>query len=397
MDSQVNSQPGADVPKPRKHSVSRILQLDFLRGVAILMVLFRHSVVEFRQAGALRIPATMLNRIGWTGVDLFFVLSGFLIGGLLFREIVTSGKLDVRRFVIRRGLKIWPCYYLFLVVQAIWRIRFEANSPITALKAAVPGMLHVQNYAGTGWHTWSLAVEEHFYLLLPVLLWFLLKRAENKRVTAFPIIAALVMVCCLAIRIAVGRTGPFNEVRNYFPTHIRLDSLFAGVLLAYTYHMRPDLFARVAAARIRILVLFLIVLAPFCVFEITEHRWIWTVGYCALYTAYAGVVASLVPGPGSPLVWERFFGSALPRLVSRVGEYSYNIYLWHIFIMFTFARVVPGSPLGKLHGGAAWLVLMPCYIVAAVLVGVGVSKIVEVPTLHLRDKLFPARATAFKA
>src|SRR5690348_13300609 len=94
---------------------SRMVQLDFLRGVAILLVLGRHSVISQRDAGFLRPLATAWHRIGWTGVDLFFVLSGFLVGGLLFKELRKSSHLDVRRFLIRRAFKIWPSYYAFLV------------------------------------------------------------------------------------------------------------------------------------------------------------------------------------------------------------------------------------------------------------------------------------------
>ena len=84
----------------------RMIELDVLRGVAILLVLFHHRVLPGRGTGIMKIPATMLERFGWTGVDLFFVLSGFLVGGLLFNELRTKGEIDLRRFIVRRGFKI---------------------------------------------------------------------------------------------------------------------------------------------------------------------------------------------------------------------------------------------------------------------------------------------------
>ena len=66
--------------------------------------------------------ANLWMRFGWTGVDLFFVLSGFLVGGLLFRELRQQSGLDVRRFIIRRGFKIWPSYLVFLAAIFVWQI-----------------------------------------------------------------------------------------------------------------------------------------------------------------------------------------------------------------------------------------------------------------------------------
>ena len=83
---------------------SRNLQLDILRGIAIVLVLIRHPVMRPDEAGSLSPVAKILHNFGWTGVDLFFVLSGFLIGGLLIKEIKNSSRLDVKRFIIRRGL-----------------------------------------------------------------------------------------------------------------------------------------------------------------------------------------------------------------------------------------------------------------------------------------------------
>ena len=79
----------------------------------ILLVLGSHSstLIEISKSGFFRPLANFFERFGWTGVNLFFVLSGFLVGGLLLRELKKYGTLDVKRFIVRRGLKIWPSYY----------------------------------------------------------------------------------------------------------------------------------------------------------------------------------------------------------------------------------------------------------------------------------------------
>src|SRR5690242_15756489 len=92
---------------------SRSLQLDFLRGIAILLVLFSHAPIGSRSGIFTHLTGAMV-RFGWTGVDLFFVLSGFLVGGLIFAELRKGARFDAKRFLIRRGFKIWPAYAIFI-------------------------------------------------------------------------------------------------------------------------------------------------------------------------------------------------------------------------------------------------------------------------------------------
>src|SRR5215831_18752084 len=102
-------------PEPENRRPSpRNAQLDALRAIAVLLVLGRH------------LPFFPLwIRVGWTGVDLFFVLSGFLISGLLFREYKATGGIRIGRFLVRRGFKIYPAYYLFLTGSVIYYAVFE--------------------------------------------------------------------------------------------------------------------------------------------------------------------------------------------------------------------------------------------------------------------------------
>jgi peptidoglycan/LPS O-acetylase OafA/YrhL len=99
------------------------------------------------------------------GVDLFFVLSGFLISGLLFREYIERGKIDLKRFWIRRSLKIYPPFYALLLATAIYSlVKFHHVT-----SAILGDVFFVQNYLPHVWdHGWTLAVEEHFYLVLPL-------------------------------------------------------------------------------------------------------------------------------------------------------------------------------------------------------------------------------------
>jgi len=112
-------------------------------------------------------------------VDLFFVLSGFLIGGLLVSELHHHGHIDIGRFLIRRGLKIYPPHFVFigyLMLMPVAKAILAGNNVWTTFTTEWgkywPNLLFLHNYVGTNpaGHTWTLAVEEHFYLLLPFLL-----------------------------------------------------------------------------------------------------------------------------------------------------------------------------------------------------------------------------------
>jgi peptidoglycan/LPS O-acetylase OafA/YrhL len=127
----------------------RLVPLDALRGVAILLVLFTHTTVQPDEAGVLRPALAYLRYLGPSGVDLFFVLSGFLVGGLLLREVQETGRLDVRRFLIRRGFKIWPSYFAFLAFVGVWAVAVEGNSIRQGAWRLAPNVLHLQNYLGS--------------------------------------------------------------------------------------------------------------------------------------------------------------------------------------------------------------------------------------------------------
>src|ERR1043165_6378202 len=103
------------VEKGNSNHNTRSVQLDLLRGIAILMVLVTHCGVDPSHSGKLERIARNFTGFGWSGVDLFFVLSGFLVGGLLFKEIRARHSLDVKRFLLRRGFKIWPAYIALVV------------------------------------------------------------------------------------------------------------------------------------------------------------------------------------------------------------------------------------------------------------------------------------------
>ena len=204
--------------------------LDLLRAIAILMVVCYHA------AGfGFGLPYDV-HRFGWIGVDLFFVLSGYLIGGQILAQLQDHKTFRFGRFYLRRALRILPTYLVVVAVYFLlpsWRER-PVISPLWKY------LLSVQNIglqSGTAFsHAWSLAVEDQFYLLLPALLFVLVHRPRTA--LALPVllfIGGLVLRAFLAAwqADAAGHVpGREYFLWIYYPTWSRLDPLVLGVALA---------------------------------------------------------------------------------------------------------------------------------------------------------------------
>jgi len=175
----------------------RSRQLDFLRCLAVTLVIGRHYDI-----------LALWHRVGWTGVDLFFVLSGFLISGLLFGEYRSHGRIRVGRFLIRRGFKIYPAFYVFIAWSLGCYALLGKSIPWGKFVAET---VFVQNYLPGVWtHTWSLAVEEHFYFALPLVLLALVRIGRNAAdpFRSIPWIYAAVAAVCFVLRmIDLGAAG----------------------------------------------------------------------------------------------------------------------------------------------------------------------------------------------
>src|SRR5579871_667298 len=228
---------------------TRSISLDILRFFAIFLVLGRHAVFTFADGENLPLPMRAWVHIGWSGVDLFFVLSGFLVGGLLFAELKKKGTVDVKRFVIRRGFKIWPPYFAYLIFLLAWLLIKNHGGHLGAIFSSLwPNLLHAQNYfhiqTPLRLHTWSLAVEEHFYLAIALFFFLMVSAKDPKRwLNVFPKFAIASFVLLAGLRyLAYHAAGPGL---NIYATHLRFDGLLLGTLLAYWYHLHPEFLRRI--------------------------------------------------------------------------------------------------------------------------------------------------------
>ena len=363
-----------------------------------MLVLFYHEVIVSQSPsasfwGPLTAP---LETIGWAGVDLFFVLSGFLIGGLLFHEIHTTGHLDVKRFLIRRGFKIWPSYFLFIAFLFGSLIFSSHDSPSKAFAEVLPNLLHVQNYVqSVRGHTWSLSVEEHFYLVLPLILLLAMRwrGRDGHALPAVPVMAIVLVAGCTVFRFVHNGPLPyeFNSHRGY--THIRIDGLFVGVLLAYLHHFHPASLARIAQHRRLLLAAGIALISPMFFLHLDRY-FVWTIGFTMLYTGFSCILLAAVYATPETGLLGRMLVSPPARLLAWIGLFSYSIYLWQ-FDLAQFPvmyhlnhRVREYFPV-VLH----WPIVNGTFMVLAIITGAMMSVIVERPALALREWLFPSRTT----
>lgn len=377
---------------PVQPKASRSLELDMLRCLAILLVLLNHAPGPPDDAPDLwHWLARLGANSGWIGVDLFFVLSGFLISGLLFREHQQFGRIEFKRFFIRRGFKIYPpLYCLALVSIPLFLTRHHGLD----WRRLIGELFFLQNYLDRLWpQTWSLAVEEHFYIALPWLLIFLARRAPDHAnpFRVLPKLFAITAGLVLGLRLlTVWRhdAGPMNDwdhtMTFIFPTHLRIDSLFFGVLLSYLHHFHRELLGQwITRNRIWLGLSMVLAIAPALVLKLRSSPFLYTFGFSLLYLGF-GALLLLVMHHGLP---GRRLGP-LWRAGGRIGFYSYSIYLWHWLVR----NVVTGSLMQQHH--VPWWLAVLVYLVISVGVGTLLGKLVEIPFLNIRDKYFPSRSPA---
>jgi peptidoglycan/LPS O-acetylase OafA/YrhL len=303
---------------------TRVGQLDGLRGVAVgLVVLFHYGSAV--QGSRLLLP--IVSR-GWVGVDLFFVMSGFLIGGIVVANRDAVNFYSV--FYLRRFLRIFPLYYFLLAVVAIsvWL----GWMPHPGHDKLVLYVVYLQNIAvalthdyGLTWLqvTWSLAVEEHFYLMLPILVVLIPPRFLSHVLVA----GVLVAILCRIMGYAVPVHYPRDFAR--FFTICRIDDLFYGVLLAVA--VRNEKLAALIQSRRYVFYLSAGFFATgFLVASHFDYRFqnellLSTVGLSLLGPLFLCVVVLAVLHEGSlvSLVMAN-------RLLGWVGKRTYAIYLLHV-------------------------------------------------------------------
>ena len=305
----------------------RMPALDGLRGLAILSVFLYHYAggTDHHPDSVLLKGMYSITRFGWAGVDLFFVLSGFLITGILYDTRNDSGYL--RKFYARRSLRIFPVYYLFLAIVVIvgalvgvrWRFAQTSFLLYVGYPCALvwPHLIPATSYLRIT-HLWSLCMEEQFYLVWPLLIGAL---GTPRRILCA---CGFLMCVALTLRILVWGAGWLNPVWAYTFLPFRMDSLVLGAALAVL--LRGQHTTRLAKAAPIVLACSVAGLFAVCMAaRTTEHDSpeIGTVGFTLIALASGSLLVLAVLKQG--IVRKIFSANALRTL----GKYSYGLYLYH--------------------------------------------------------------------
>lgn len=325
-------------------------ELDGLRFIAFLLVFLFHQGVPPLVLGQVvgRTVGRCLRENGWVGVELFFVLSGFLITTLLLREEAAYGRVDLKAFWTRRVLRIWPLYYLVVAVSfglLPWLDgQFSTPDGRNIVGRYLPSFLVFLgnwsmiirgpvNYDAQS-ILWSVCVEEQFYLVVPLIVALIRPRLR------LPLVLTG-MGAAIATRAYISSTHP-SHLAVHFNTFAQADTLLSGVALALLLGRNPR--ASRAGAWLAWLQWPIYALALWVLWRANlAHGAVWrkTWEFVAVWVAGVGVVAVAVTVPG----WFRA-ALAYPRLV-WLGKISYGLYMFHevaFWLRDRFARAVGWFP-----------------------------------------------------
>jgi peptidoglycan/LPS O-acetylase OafA/YrhL len=339
---------------------SNYASLDGIRALSIILVLVFHTFFVYEVVHPTQTVDSLIMELGlswawaWNGdkgVDVFFVMSGFLISGILLKQVIHKGHIDLRNFYIRRYLRLTPAYYFSLT--AYWLMAGPHSEWLWANFLYVSNFVHYSHQA-MGW-TWSLAVEEQFYFIYPLLLIAILKFSKRPGYVLLSLfLISFVVRYGLIMGDEVISTSPSSRMYtdkvyfNHFFTvlydnlHTRFGSLVVGCMAAYCFHYHKEKLEQFAnsAAGILTTVVGIVMIVFFMVFPI------WSTDYDAnktlhvLYHIFNRNLFSLGIGIVilATLLQKHFIADAIRVFFSSRFWYpfatlSYSLYLIHLVVM----------------------------------------------------------------
>jgi peptidoglycan/LPS O-acetylase OafA/YrhL len=353
--------------------------LDTLRALAIAVVMVFHL------DGLLPDLFNPVARYGWMGVDLFFVLSGYLIGSQLLKPVREGRRISLLEFYRKRAYRILPVYWVVLALYVFWPLWREAPgmSPLWQFLTFTENFFvdYSTNHAFS--HVWSLCVEEHFYLLLPMIVILMSRRAA-----AWKTVALLIFFVALGLAmrsyvyfhvlLPLGHDSDEFSVRYieriYYPTYTRLDGLLAGVALALMRMFRPGWWAAILQRANWLLAGGVALMG--CTFWMFADR-VSAVGSVVGFPVMAGAMGMLVMAAADRRSW---FGRVRVPGARLVATLAYSLYLTHKEIATLDERWLP-----KVMDARDWKSV--CVLVVSCIAAAGLFYLaIERPFLALRDR-----------
>lgn len=361
-------------------SLSRIHGLDTLRSCAILLVLMFHYMVFVSGQPSFG----LLSEIGWIGVDLFFVLSGYLIGNQIFSAMNKEAGFSLPTFYARRALRTLPNFYVVLAIYFLFPVEAGGN----ALTPLWKFLTFTQNFnlrTGTAFsHAWSLSIEEQFYVVLPLLAIVCLQTLKSSRLMWAVVISAMGAAALMRWwmwRGVVENLGDYY-VHIYYSTWCRFDELLPGVALALLKNFHADWWRRVTrqgqlslfcGSVLTVFAIYLFVAYPY-VRGVGFNPWVTTLGYTLLSGGFALLCLSAL-SPNSYLSRLRIPGAA------SLALWSYALYLIHKPLMNMMKPWFIAREWDLNSLSAIFIMFLSSTVAAYVM-----FKLVETPFMRLREK-----------
>ncbi len=368
MTDEPVTEPAAPDAQPKPFRLGYRPEIDGIRGIGVVIILFGHLFLIWPAAGLTVLPGAFIM------VDMFFVLSGFLITTLLLEERQRYGNVSMSNFYQRRGLRLIPGLVFMIAAYLLW-IAVTEQSMRHALIANTYVMLYVANWAQVfkGWgtlgftlgHLWTLSVEEQYYIIFFPTLLFLLLRFKASTVLK---ILCVTIIPAMLWRSAWALHASDSNLKNlYIRTDTRVDALLVGPAIAVALHLGWPLlrWARYTIIPVSVFLLWGLVRVG------NFDRWMYFFGF-TLFDMCCG--AFLLWTIGSVSFAANFFRT---RPVVWLGRASYGIYIWHPWIYLAVARVVPTWP----RPAAAALA-----VTAAMLCATFSFYVIELPFLRLKRR-----------
>jgi peptidoglycan/LPS O-acetylase OafA/YrhL len=351
-----------------------LVGLVHLRALAIALVFVSHYRLFAHPAWVESVGA-----FGWTGVDLFFVLSGFLISRQLFRSLSTRGTFSLREFYFKRLLRIVPAYLVVLVAYFClpWIHERESLPPLWRFLTFTQNIGLDLRTSGTFSHAWSLCIEEQFYLVLPIVLLLFARRRHAVWILPLLVVSGLLVRTLLFQQRVEDGFDWYEWI--YYPTWSRLDGLLVGILLAAIYEWRPTLRAKVMAnGPWRLTLAVAAWFAAARLFEDPQSQWASVVAFPSIAIVY-GLLVSAALNPDSIL-------SVSSRLTEWLATLSYTLYLSHKATIHVTQAALAKIGLAP-DGGAMFLLCAAASVMGAY----ALHLTIERPFLRWRDRLLRAR------
>jgi peptidoglycan/LPS O-acetylase OafA/YrhL len=362
-----------------QNTSNKYFGLDHLRALAITMVFLYHY-----HARIFGHPQWLpdIAKFGWTGVDLFFVLSGFLISSALFKEWNRTGSISVKDFFIKRVFRILPAFWVIVAIYFFVPAFHERE----ALRPLWRYLTFTQNFGldvaneGTFSHAWSLCVEEHFYLFLPFIL-LALSALKIFRKGYWLLILLFITTICLRyyaftnIDSEAEHAGVYWYMYIYYPSYCRLDGLLVGVVIAALNVMRPAAWEKISRYGYLWLVAGLLVLTGAYFLCYDEHAYYASVyGFSVVAIGYGLLVMGALSS-------NTFLYKRSSRITTFIASISYGIYLCHKGVIHVTQTILAANGM-DINSNATMVISILASIIAAVIL----YFVVERPFMKWRRK-----------